>query len=70
METGASWKIHSNRVEPKRKGIDLEPEQETVDPSAVMSLTPETVVVGGAGNTEMEAPESTRKRRFESESWR
>ena len=70
METGASWKIHSNRVEPKRKGISLEPEQETVDPSAVMSLTPETVEVEGAGKTEMDAPVSTRKRRFESESRR
>ena len=40
----------------------LEPEQESVDPSAVRSFTPEEEVEDGAGNTETEAPESTKKR--------
>ena len=40
----------------------LEPEQESVDPSSVRSFTPEVEVEDGAGNTEMEAPESTKKR--------
>ena len=40
----------------------LEPEQESVDPSAVRSFTPEVEVEDGAGNTETEAPESTKKR--------
>ena len=39
----------------------LEPEQESVDPSAVMSFTPEVEVEDGAGNTETEAPESAKK---------
>jgi len=51
-------------------GITLEPVQDTVEPSAVRSLTPEADVVGGAGNTEIEAPESTRKQGLERESWR
>ena len=38
----------------------LEPEQESVDPSAVRSFTPEVEVEDGAGNTETEAPESTK----------
>ena len=40
----------------------LEPEQERVDTSAVRSFTPEVEVEDGAGNAEMEAPESTKKR--------
>ena len=44
----------------------LEPEHDSVDLSAVRSFTPEVEVEDGAGNTEMEAPESTRKRPEES----
>ena len=66
----ASWNNHSKLDDPNFRGIILEPEQDTVAPSAVRSLTPEAVVVGGAGNTDMDAPESTRKRRLERESWR
>ena len=41
----------------------LEPEHETEEPSAVRSLTPEEDEEAGAGNTETEASNSTRKRR-------
>ena len=44
----------------------LEPEHDSIDPSAVKSFTPEVEVEGGTGNTETEAPESTRKRLEES----
>ena len=44
----------------------LKPEQDSIDRSAVRSFTPEVEVEDGAGKTETEAPESTRKRREES----
>ena len=44
----------------------LEPEQDSVDPSAVRRFTLEVEVEVGAGKTETEAPESTRKRLEES----
>ena len=45
--------------EPKCRGMILEPEHDSVEP-------PEVEVEDGAGNTETEAPESTRKRLEES----
>ena len=44
----------------------LEPEHDSIHLSAVRSFTPEVDVEGGAGNTEIKAPESTRKRLEES----
>ena len=49
----------SKLQEPKRKGIILEPEHETKEPSAVRRLTLEA-------EYEAKAPESTRKRREDS----
>ena len=40
----------------------LEPEHETEEPSAVKSLTPEVEEEAGAGNTETEASELTKKK--------
>ena len=40
----------------------MEPEHETEEPSSVRSLTQEVEEEVGAGNTEMEALESTKKR--------
>ena len=45
---------------PKWRGMILEPEQETEEPSAVRSLTPDEDEETGARNTETEALESTR----------
>ena len=44
----------------------LEPEQDSIDLSADRSFTPEVEVEDGAGKTEAEAPESTRKHLEES----
>ena len=66
METEACWNGQSKLYEPKRRGMILEPEHETVHPSAVRSLTLEVEEEAGAGNNETEAPESTRKWREES----
>ena len=44
----------------------LEPEHKTEDPSAVRCLMPEAEEEAGAGNTEMEAQESTTKWREDS----
>ena len=52
--------------EPKLRGMILETEHETEEPSAVRSLTSEAEGEAGAGKTESEAPESTRKRREDS----
>ena len=48
----------------------LEPEHDKEEPSALRSFTPEIEEETGAGKTETEAPESTRKRREESLFWR
>ena len=69
-ETGASWNIQSKLQEPKRRGMILQPEQETEDPSAANGLTPEVEDEAGARKTKTEAPESTRKRGEDSKSWR
>ena len=61
IKTEASWKGQSKLQEPKRRGMILEPQHETEDPSAVSSLTSEVEEEVGAGNTEMEALEMTRK---------
>ena len=39
-ETGASWNNHEQFQEQKCKGIILEPEQDTFEPSTVSNLTP------------------------------
>ena len=44
----------------------LEPEHDSEEPSAVRSWTPKAEDEAGAGKTEMEAPESTRKLREDS----
>ena len=69
-ETRASWNNPSKLQEPKGREIILEPEHETEEPSAVRCLTPEEVEEAGAGNTETEALESTRKRQEDSLSTR
>ena len=58
--------------EPKSKGMILEPEHKTEEPSAVRSLTLEAEDEAGAGKTEREASESTRnwwEDRPEKNSW-
>ena len=52
------------------KGIILEPEQDTVEPSAVSNQTPEDVEEVGAGNTDTEAPVFTRYQWPDNPSWR
>ena len=44
----------------------LEPEQDSVDMSAVRSFTPEVEEEDGAGKPETDTPESTRKSQEES----
>ena len=61
METRASWNGYSKLQVPKRRGMILEPDHETV-----ISLTPEVEEEAGAGTTETEAPESTKKWREDS----
>ena len=46
---------------PKLRGINLEPEQDKEETSAVRSLMPHVDEQSGAGKTEMETLESTRK---------
>ena len=69
--------MHQNQLEQpvklqetKCRGMILEPEYKTEEPTAVRSLTPEKEDKAGAGNTETEAPESMRKGQEDSLSWR
>ena len=67
-DTGANWNVQEQFHVPKRRGIVLDPEQVTVDPSAVINRMPEDLPEVGDGKTDIEAPGSTRKRRLESSS--
>ena len=44
--------IQSKLQEPKHRGMILEPENKTEEPSAVRSLTPEAEEEAGAGKTD------------------
>ena len=68
MDTGANWNVQEQLHVPKRRGIVLDPEQVTVDPSAVSKQTPVDEFEAEDGKTDIEAPVSTRKRRLESSS--
>ena len=69
MATGASWKGHSNLWVPNRRGMIREPEHVREEPSAVSNLILDEVEEErGAGNTDIEAPESMRNPRELSES--
>ena len=69
-DTGASWKGQLNMLEPKPKGIILEPEQVREDPSTVTNLTPEPEAEGEEEKQDTEARESTMNLLEERRSWR